>query len=621
MVMKVKGCSRASLKYVDIQSLCRILKIAFFDTGSNKKKQSVTSKKSVSAVTSVSPSPQSKKVCTDRPSALYPNRYTKAELVELGKRKLKLSSSRLERMSIKDLCTSLGMPCITIPTGAPDGNKKKKFDTKMIIRLPGSDASISEGDCETRSKTKLLPHQLKVVNHLKTHRGLIAYHKLGSGKTLTAVAASQCYLDANPMNTVLVIAPAGLINNFKKEMIETYTKIRLSDRYRFMSYEKFLLECKNNRLDCKNTMLIIDEAHRLRNPPSKRKVNGVVKMSGKTTTCALRCARDCDKILLLTGTPIYNNPNDIFILYNLITGKTDVSPKAKEQFHINRLKCNISVFAQEKDDVNFPKRINHTVMLPMSKEFEKQYDMVISTIDGNPDVDAATFVESIFGDADLEPFFNGLRRAVNRLELGNSEKIKWVLDFIRSHKDQKTLIFSNFLDFGNRSIIRQIPTNLKIGIIDGSVPMEERKQIVNRYNESKITTLFISRAGGEGLNLIGTNNVILFEPSWNESSEDQAIGRAIRFKSHNHLPIPKRRVDVYRLLHVRPTDNTTFQKIKQYIKKVDEGESLKTLDFPLDPKKQSLDLFLSVKKRIKQDKIKKSLDKLRELSIENNHCP
>nr|URM62082.1 ATP dependent helicase [Mimivirus sp.] len=42
------------------------------------------------------------------------------------------------------------------------------------------------------------------------------------------------------------------------------------------------------------------------------------------------------------------------------------------------------------------------------------------------------------------------------------------------------------------------------------------------------------------------------EPHWNESKITQVIGRAIRYKSHEKLPINERNVDIYRWASVFP---------------------------------------------------------------------
>jgi len=68
--------------------------------------------------------------------------------------------------------------------------------------------------------------------------------------------------------------------------------------------------------------------------------------------------------------------------------------------------------------------------------------------------------------------------------------------------------------------------------------------MVRDYNEGRLKTLLLSPAGGEGLDLKGTKHMGILEPSWNPEKIKQAIGRAARYKSHDHLPLPERNVRV-----------------------------------------------------------------------------
>jgi len=59
--------------------------------------------------------------------------------------------------------------------------------------------------------------------------------------------------------------------------------------------------------------------------------------------------------------------------------------------------------------------------------------------------------------------------------------------------------------------------------------------------------------------------VIIFESAWNRPNEEQVIGRAVRYKSHNHLPVAERHVDIYHLLIVKPPMGTSGRtKLDRY---------------------------------------------------------
>ncbi len=100
-------------------------------------------------------------------------------------------------------------------------------------------------------------------------------------------------------------------------------------------------------------------------------------------------------------------------------------------------------------------------------------------------------------------------------------------------------------------LLKQIleKNNIKFVNIDGAVDTRRRQTNLNQFNDehSGVNDLLISKAGTEGVSTFGTRQIFIFESQFNPSSSEQAIARAIRFKSHFHLPENERHVQVYRL--------------------------------------------------------------------------
>ena len=157
---------------------------------------------------------------------------------------------------------------------------------------------VKKTDCISRSRRKPRAIQRRVIQYINRmsnlYDGLLMVHGTGCGKTLAAVVASQCYLDKYPRNSVVFISPASLINNFREEL--AYYGVN-ENKYSFFSFEKFYTaEKRGHPIDCKNSLLIIDEAHNLRAAKSKR------------AHAILKCAYQAHKRLLLTATPFINSP-------------------------------------------------------------------------------------------------------------------------------------------------------------------------------------------------------------------------------------------------------------------------------------------------------------------------
>ena len=92
--------------------------------------------------------------------------------------------------------------------------------------------------------------------------------------------------------------------------------------------------------------------------------------------------------------------------------------------------------------------------------------------------------------------------------------------------------------------------------LDGSVTISKRQALVKQFNDmsaNQFAFLLSSKAGGCGLNLIGGNRLVLFDPDWNPANDKQAAGRVWRDGQ-------KKRVFVYRFL----SSGTIEEKVRSF---------------------------------------------------------
>ena len=66
--------------------------------------------------------------------------------------------------------------------------------------------------------------------------------------------------------------------------------------------------------------------------------------------------------------------------------------------------------------------------------------------------------------------------------------------------------------------------------LDGSINANKRQVMVDSFNSdpNQYAFLLSSKAGGCGLNLIGANRLVLFDPDWNPANDQQALARVWR---------------------------------------------------------------------------------------------
>ncbi|NXE12746.1 ER6L2 protein, partial [Lophotis ruficrista] len=121
---------------------------------------------------------------------------------------------------------------------------------------------------------------------------------------------------------------------------------------------------------------------------------------------------------------------------------------------------------------------------------------------------------------------------------GKMKVLQQLLNHFRKNKD-KVLLFSfstKLLD-----VLEQycMASGLDYRRIDGNTKSEDRIRIVREFNSiQEINICLVSiMAGGLGLNFVGANVVILFDPTWNPANDLQAIDRAYRIGQYKDVKV------------------------------------------------------------------------------------
>ena len=162
-----------------------------------------------------------------------------------------------------------------------------------------------------------------------------------------------------------------------------------------------------------------------------------------------------------------------------------------------------------------------------------------------------------FDGKNVEAFYNGIRRFANTL---NSLKADRVVDIITNlpANQRRTIITSQFLEYGIKSLERALNHHgIHFVTITGESNEKQRLQAISAFRNEHVDVLLLSTAGVQGLDFKGVRTVIIMEPFWNESMRTQAVGRAVRFRSHLHLPKNRRFVTVYDLHLVKSSKEAT----------------------------------------------------------------
>nr|CAB3265408.1 DNA repair and recombination protein RAD54-like [Phallusia mammillata] len=92
--------------------------------------------------------------------------------------------------------------------------------------------------------------------------------------------------------------------------------------------------------------------------------------------------------------------------------------------------------------------------------------------------------------------------------------------------------------------------------LDGSMTIKKRAKIVDKFNDPcspEFVFMLSSKAGGCGLNLIGANRLVMFDPDWNPANDEQAMARVWRDGQ-------KKPCYIYRLLATGSIEEKIFQR-------------------------------------------------------------
>ncbi|KAG0307228.1 DNA-dependent ATPase protein rad54, partial [Dissophora globulifera] len=99
---------------------------------------------------------------------------------------------------------------------------------------------------------------------------------------------------------------------------------------------------------------------------------------------------------------------------------------------------------------------------------------------------------------------------------------------IKKDTNDKIVLISNYTQ--TLDIFEKLCRQNQYGVLrlDGTMTINKRQKLVDRFNNPdghEFVFLLSSKAGGCGLNLIGANRLVLFDPDWNPASDQQALAR------------------------------------------------------------------------------------------------
>ncbi len=390
-------------------------------------------------------------------------------------------------------------------------------------------------------KCTLRRYQEWGVKYTLHQKRVLLGDEMGLGKTVQAIAVMVSLRNTGG-NHFVVVCPASVITNWCREIQKMsdlpVTKVHGSDRAKALQYwkenggvavttyettEHFTLGEK-----FRFSALVVDEAHYIKNPQAQRSKN------------VRKICTHAQNIMFMTGTALENKVSEMVSLMKVLSPEIAESVRGMEFLSSApefREKIAPVYYRRRREDVltELPDLIENIDWCTLNKEEERAYD-----------------------DAILSGNFAAARRvSFNVSDIKHSSKANRLLEIVEDAEEdgRKVIVFSFFLD--TIAKVTQILGDRCLEPINGSVAPSRRQEIIDEFDKAKPGSVLAAQiqSGGTGLNIQSASVVVLCEPQFKPSIENQAISRAYRMGQ-------TRNVLVHRLLCDETVDERIFELLK-----------------------------------------------------------
>ena len=366
-------------------------------------------------------------------------------------------------------------------------------------------------------RVNLRKYQIWGIKYALHQKKVLLGDDMGLGKTAQAIG-TMVSLRNTGMKHFMVICPLSVLINWCRE-IRQFSHLRPFSIYgpsyrreleRWMktggvavtTYETVQKIIQYNVLSLPLDLLVVDEAHYVKNPKAKR-----------SASVNAMC-QNAERILFLTGTPIENNVSEMISLIQML--QPDIAQKIK---HHSTGNTSAKAFRDTIAPVYF-RRKKESVLSELPAKIEKQEWCDMGPVE-----------RRIYEDKVLRRSYMEIRQlSFNVEDLSISSKAQRMKEIIEETKanHSRVIVFSYF-----KNTLKQVCNLVKknvYGPIDGSISPDERQKIIDEFSQSPEGSILVAQiqAGGTGLNIQAANVVILCEPQFKPSIEQQAISRAHR---------------------------------------------------------------------------------------------
>ena len=423
------------------------------------------------------------------------------------------------------------------------------------IRAELVSEKCTDKNLDSLLNARLYPYQKEGIRFaIKTGKTIIA-DEMGLGKTIQAIGCAEFMRKENLISSVLIVCPTSLKYQWKKE-IERFTGCQSvviegnhlrrkkmyddSTFYKIVSYNSICNDVKILR-HMSTDFMIMDEAQRLKN--------------WNTQVAQAMRRIHADYMVVLSGTPLENKLQELYSivqivnpfllgpLHEFIADTTVLSPSGQIIGYKNlneigeRLKG--VMIRRRKSDVKLqlPSRMDSIRFVPMTKEQAGMHDEFHSVVSQIVTKWNKTHFLSEKDRKRLLLLLSQMRMVCDstfildqrsRHDTKIDELMHMVEDMIENG-DDKMVVFSQW-ERMTRLVCQELEKRgIMYANLNGSVPSEKRKQLMDDFTSNPDCRIFVSTdAGSTGLNLQVASVLVNLDLPWNPAVLEQRIARIYR---------------------------------------------------------------------------------------------
>ena len=388
----------------------------------------------------------------------------------------------------------------------------------------------------------LRPYQKIGVQFILNQGNVLLGDEMGLGKTIEAITAMVSLRNSGHTHFA-VICPASVLINWKREIqkhsdlkcyvlhgaevLRPLSEWSVSGGVVITNFEN----AGKIKTNVPISLTVVDEAHYIKNYSAARTQN------------TIRVLNQSQRRLLMTGTPIENKLEEMIALLNLL------QPDCVRKIYALPQPISRDRFKQIVAPVYF-RRTKDAVWKEMPT-----LDVVEQVLELTP-IERRTYIQLI--QQRSMQAFTKMRQIAFIAGQDDTSKLQRIREICDEafENGRKVIIFSFYLDTIDK--IGDFLQDSVYGPITGSITPQKRQEIIDAFSAHDGGAVLLSQilAGGTGLNIQAASIVIMCEPQYKPSIENQAIARSYRMGQKNN-------VTVYRLIGEKTVDERILQVLKE----------------------------------------------------------